>query len=397
MLIIMGFGMLVGTGAGVRVSINMGKKDFARAEKVLGNAVVLIIILSIVITILGFLVKDPLLRLFGVGTTTYDFANDYLNIILFGTTFGMMGFSINNVIRSEGNFKIAMISMFISAGINIALDPLFIFIFDLGVEGAAYATIISQFFLMIWVLKHFVGKHAVIKLKLANFKLDLQIVLYIFAVGFAPFSMQLAASFVQGSYNTQLTKFGSDIAIGAMGIINSVAMLIFMSIIAINMASQPIIGFNFGSNNLKRVKETLLVCLRAGTFISVGGFIVVQLFPETIIRLFESKNEELLQTGVTGIKIFMAAWGVIGFQIVASGYYQAIGKAGLATFLSMLRQVIVLIPALFILPKYFGLKGVWLASPLSDSVSAVVFGIFMFLELRRLNKSIAANSSPVVN
>jgi Na+-driven multidrug efflux pump len=209
--------------------------------------------------------------------------------------------------------------------------------------------------------------------------------------------MQLAASFVQGSYNTQLTKFGSDIAIGAMGIINSVAMLIFMSIIAINMASQPIIGFNFGSNNLKRVKETLLVCLRAGTFISVGGFIVVQLFPETIIRLFESKNEELLQTGVTGIKIFMAAWGVIGFQIVASGYYQAIGKAGLATFLSMLRQVIVLIPALFILPKYFGLKGVWLASPLSDSVSAVVFGIFMFLELRRLNKSIAANSSPVVN
>ena len=391
MLILMGFGMLVGIGAGVRVSINMGKKDFARAEKVLGNAVVLIVILSVILTAVGFLVKEPLLNLFGVGDTTFDYANEYLDIILFGTIFGMMGFSINNIIRSEGNFKIAMISMFISAGLNIILDPLFIFVFDMGVKGAAWATIISQFFLAIWVLRHFIGKHAVIKLRVANFKLESKIILYIFAIGFAPFSMQIAASFVQGTFNTQLTSYGGDIAVGAMGIINSIAMLIFMSIIAINMASQPIIGFNYGSNNLKRVKETLLICLRAGTFVSFGGFIFVELFPESIVKLFESKNPELLEIGTNGLRIFMAAWGLVGFQIVASSYYQAIGKAGMATFLSLLRQVIVMIPVLIILPKYLGLTGVWLAGPISDIVSAMVFAVFLIHEIRNLNKAIAAN------
>jgi putative MATE family efflux protein len=395
MLILMGFGMLVGIGAGVRVSINMGKKDFIRAEKVLGNAVIIIIILATVLSITGFIIKEPLLNLFGVGDTTYTYANEYLNIILFGTLFGMMGFSINNVIRSEGNFKIAMISMFISAGLNIALDPLFIFVFDMGVKGAAYATIISQFFLMVWVLRHFTGKHAVIKLKVKNFKLDTKIILYIFAIGFAPFSMQLAASLVQGTFNRQLTAYGNELALGALGIINSVAMLIFMSIIAINMASQPIIGYNFGAQKLQRVKETLLICLRAGTFISLGGFVVVELFPEFIIRLFESKNNELMEIGVPGLKIFMAAWGIVGFQIVSSSYFQAIGKPGLATFLSLLRQVIILIPALFILPPYLGLKGVWLAAPLSDLISAIVFAIFITLEIKKLNKAIATNSSTI--
>jgi Na+-driven multidrug efflux pump len=196
MLILMGFGMLVGIGAGVRVSINMEKKDFLRAEKVLRNAVSLIVIISLTLTITGFLLKESMLWLFGVGEETFGYANDYLNIVLYGTLFGMMGFSLSNIIRSEGNFKIAMYSMFISAGVNIALDPLFIFVFDMGVKGAAWATIISQFFLMVWVLWHSAGKHAIIKLKTQNLRLDPQIVFYIFTIGFAPFSMQLAASFV---------------------------------------------------------------------------------------------------------------------------------------------------------------------------------------------------------
>jgi putative MATE family efflux protein len=390
MLILMGFGMLVGIGSSMRVSINMGKNDFPRAEKVLGNAVVLIVIISLLTTVLGFLAKEPLLKLFGVSDSTSNYANDYLDIILLGTLFGMMGFSINNIIRSEGNFKIAMVSMFLSAGINIVLDPIFIIWLDMGVKGAAWATIISQFFLALWVLKHFLGKHAVIKLRLKNLRLDTQIVLYIFAVGFAPFSMQLAASIVQGTFNTQLIKHGSDIAVGAMGIINSVTMLVFMSIIALNMASQPILGFNYGAKNLQRVKDTLLICLRASTFISFGGCIVVELFPEFIIKLFNTSSNELLLIGTKGLRIFMAAWGVIGFQIVASGYYQAIGKAGLATFLSLLRQVIILIPALIILPKHLGLTGVWLASPLADVLSAFVFGVFLIRELRILNTAIAA-------
>jgi putative MATE family efflux protein len=391
MLILMGFGMLVGIGAGVRVSINLGKKDYVRAEKVLGNAVMLIIILSIGLTIAGFLAKEPLLKLFGVGDATYEYANDYLNIILYGTLFGMMGFSINNIIRSEGNFRIAMISMFISAGINIVLDPLFIFVFDMGVKGAALATIISQFFLALWVLRHFIGKHAVIKLRMMNFKLDTQITLYIFAVGFAPFSMQIAASIVQGTFNAQLTRYGGDLAVASMGIINSVAMLIFMSIIAVNMASQPIIGFNYGAKNFKRVKETLLICLRAATYISFSGFVLVELFPESIIKLFESKNNELLEMGTNGLRIFMVCWWLVGFQIVSSSYFQAIGKAGLATFLSLLRQVIVLLPVLVFLPRFLGLNGVWIAGPVSDTLSAIVFAIFLFYEYRALNRTIAAN------
>jgi len=384
MLIVMAFGMLVGIGAGVRVSINMGKKDFLRAEKVLGNAFSLIIIISILITVLGFAIKVPLLKLFGVGEDTFTYANDYLNIILFSTMFGMMGFSLNNVIRSEGNARIAMLSMIISAGTNIILDPLFIFVLNMGVKGAAWATMISQLLLCIWVLRHFTGKKAVIVLKTPNLKPDLKIIMYILTIGFAPFSMQIAFSLVQGTYNTQLIEYGGDLAVGAMGIILSVVMIIFMSIIALNMASQPIIGFNYGNKNFKRVKDTLVVCLRAGTYISLGGFAIVQLFPETIVRLFNKESEELLKIGVEGLRYFMAAWVLVGFQIVASSYFQAIGKAGIAAFLSLLRQVLILIPALFILPLHIGLTGVWLAGPISDTVAAFVCAVFLIREYRKL-------------
>ncbi len=385
MLIFMGFGMLFGIGAGVRVSINMGKGDFDRAERVLGNAILLVIICGICLTIIGFLVKESLLNIFGVGKEVYTYANDYLDIVLIGSLFGMIGFALNNVIRSEGNFRVAMLSMFISAGINILLDPIFIFIFDMGVKGAALATIISQFILMIWVLKHFAGKSAVIKLKLSKLKFERKIILYILSIGFAPFSMQVAASMVQGTFNKQLTIYGGDIAIASMGIINSISMLIFMSIIAINMASQPIIGFNYGADNFKRVKDTFVICLRVGTLISLGGFLIVELFPGFIVKLFESKDQDLLEITTQGMRIFMSAWILIGFQIVANSYYQAIGMAKTAAFLSLLRQVIILIPAVIILPRFFELKGVWMAGPVADISSAIIFAVFVIIELRKLN------------
>ncbi|MBN1118962.1 MAG: MATE family efflux transporter [Bacteroidales bacterium] len=388
MLIVMGFGMLIGIGSSVRISINLGKKDINRAEKVLGNSVVLIFIISVFITILGFIIKVPLLNMFGVSDETFGYANSYLNIILSGTAFGMMGFALNNVIRSEGNAKIAMYSMFISAGLNMLLDPLFIFVFDMGVKGAAWATIISQLALAIWVLNHFLSKKSVISLHFKNFKLDRKIIWYILTIGFAPFSMQIAASFVQGTFNTQLIKFGGDIAVGAMGIIISITMLILMSIIAINMASQPIIGFSHGSKNYKRVKEALVVSLWAATIISTCGFLVVELFPQTIVKLFNHESSELLEIGTTGLRIFLCAWPIVGFQIVASSYYQATGKAGTAVFLSLLRQVIVLIPILILIPNFWGLTGVWLAGPISDAVSGIVCGIFILFEFRKINSYI---------
>ena len=388
MLIMMAFGMLVGMGAGVRVSINLGKKDISRAEAVLGNAVFLIILLAAFITVIGFLIKDPMLRLFGTGEETMGYANDYLNIFLFGSIFGMMGFSLNNIIRSEGNAKIAMYSMLISAGTNLILDPVFIFGLDMGVRGAAWATIISQAILCLWVFRHFLGKRSVIHLKLSNIKPRREIIIYIITIGFAPFSMQLAASLVQGTYNTQLIKYGGDLAVGAMGVIISVAMLLLMSIVAVNMAAQPIVGFNVGAKNYKRVKKTLLDSIAAATMISVAGFVVVQLFPRLIIKMFNSDNAELLRIGTHGIRIFLAALPIIGYQVIVGNYFQSIGRAGIATFLSMLRQVIVLIPILLVLPRYYGLSGVWLAAPISDTVSALVVSLFLIFELKRLNGKI---------
>lgn len=388
MLIMMAFGMLVGMGSGVRISINLGKKNYERAERVLGNAVMLCIVLGILIAIGGFVGKGPLLRMFGVLPSTIEYANDYLNIILLGSVFGMTGFAVNNIIRSEGSAKIAMYSMLISAGINLILDPIFIFVLDMGVKGAALATIISQFFLFLWVLYHFINKRSVIKLKIKNFIPNGEIILYIVTIGFAPFAMQLAASVVQATSNTQLVKYGGDLAVGAMGVIMSIAMLFLMAVFALNMASQPIVSFNYGAKNYKRVKEVLVLCLKLSTVISIGGAILVELFPETIAKLFNSDNLEFIAITKRGLQIVMLMFPIIGFQIVVSNYFQAVGNAWKSAFLSMLRQVIALIPILIILPKYYGLDGVWMAFPMADLVSATASIIFLTFEIKRLNKLI---------
>ena len=397
MIIMMAFGMLIGMGAGVRVSLNLGKKDFDKAEKVLGNAFVLMILVSVLLMILGFLLKDPLLRFFGVGEETFNYADEYLSIILLGSVFNITGYSLNNIIRSEGNAKIAMVSIFIAAGLNIILDPVFIFWLDMGVRGAAIATVISQFVLFVWVFIHFNSQRSLIKLKLRNLRLSRDIIWHILTVGFAPFAMQIASSIVFGTYNIQLIKYGNDIAIGAMGIIMSIAMLLIMSVIAINMASQPITGFNYGAENYRRVKRTLVIGLISATGISVFGFIVAQLFPGFIIKLFNTSDPELMDVGIHGLRIFLLALPLVGFQIITGNYFQATGKAGTAAFLSLMRQVIVLIPLLFILPEYFGLTGVWMAGPVSDTISAMVVSVFLIRELRALSSKIRLQENKTGN
>lgn len=385
MIIMMAFGMLIGMGAGVRISINLGKKDYAVAERVLGNAFVLMTVVSVVIMAIGYAVKDPLLRFFGVGGETYGYASEYLNIILMGTVFNVVGFSLNSLIRSEGNARTAMFSMMISAGANLLLDPLFIFVFDWGVAGAAWATVISQALLTAWVIWHFCSKRSVIKLQTRYFKLDKAIVWYIVTVGFAPFSMQLASSAVQGVFNLQLSKHGGDLAIGAMGIINSVIIFLVMSVIAINMAAQPVIGFNYGARKYSRVKQTLILCMKAATAICMFGFVVVQLFPGFLIKLFNNNSPELLEIGTQGIRLIMLALPLVGFQIIVGNYFQSTGKAGIAALLSMLRQVIMLMPFLLVFPGFWGINGVWFSAPLADSLSALVVTYFLWREIKRLN------------
>lgn len=387
MLIIFAFAMLVAIGANVRISINMGKRDYKRAEWVLGNAVTLGIIISILLTLFGYIYRYPLLKIFGAGEGAMPYALEYFEYILFANIFANIGFILNNACRAEGNPKTAMYSLFISAGTNTVLDPIFIFGFGMGVKGAAIATIISQFVLCIWVVAHFYSKRSTLKLHLSNLRLNSHIIYNIITIGFAPFSMQMAASAVQAVLNTQLIRYGGELAVGAMGIINSVGQLLVMSIIAINMASQPIIGFNFGAEQYKRVKETLLICIYAATFISFGGFALTQLLPGEIVRIFNTNNPELFELGRKGLRIFTLFFPVVGFQIIIGSYYQSIGKAGIAAFLSLLRQVIILIPILYLLPRFYHLDGVWFANPISDLLAGAISSIFLIKALKKLNKT----------
>ncbi|MFV0592515.1 MAG: MATE family efflux transporter, partial [Draconibacterium sp.] len=384
-LVMMGFGMLIGIGTSVYVSINMGKKQMDRAEQTLGTGFILMLVVSLVFTVVTYIFKVPILKSFGSTPETFQYANDYLDIVLAGTLFMVVGFSLNNVIRSEGNAKIAMISMLLGSVVNLILDPIFIFGLDMGVKGAAYATVISMFVLMVWVLSHFLwSKRAVIKLKLKYLRIDWYIVWEIIAIGMAPFSMQIASSLVQGLLNKQLIGFGGDLAVGAMGIINSVVSLVVMAIVALNMASQPIIGFNYGAKSVERIKHALRISLVAATLISTGAFVFIEFFPGLIIRAFNNDNQTLFDIASRGLRIFVLAFPFVGFQVVASNFFQAIGKAGLSLFATLFRQVIALLPLLLILPGVLQIDGIWVSFPLSDVFSGLVVAILLYREWKRL-------------
>ena len=384
MIIIMGFGMLAGIGSAVLTSIALGTQNRDRAEQILGNAFFLMIILSILVSMLGFAFKGPLLHSFGATEKTIKYADDYLSIILAGSMFGITGYGLNTTIRSEGNAKIAMVSMIISAAANIILDGLFILILDMGVKGAAYATVISQMILTLWVILHFRSKKSSIKIRLSNMKPHSAVISQILLAGMAPFVMQMANSLVQVLFNTQLIRYGGDIAVAAMGVVNSVVTIIIMSIVALNMASQPIIGYNFGAENYRRVRETWILSMKYATLISVTAFISVQLFPGYIVILFNN-NPELLEKGTSGLRIFVAALPLVGFQIVAGNYFQSTGKSNIATIMTLLRQMLMLLPLIIVLPRYAGLPGVWMSAPVSDFFNAMVV-IFLILKyMKKLN------------
>lgn len=385
-IIIQAFGMLIGMGAAVLVSINLGRKDKDKADKVLGNAFILLILISIFTSILCFIIKGPLLRSFGASNDTISYANDYLGIILFGSVFQNAGFGLNNTIRSEGNPKIAMGTMILGAGTNIILDPIFIFGFNMGVKGAAIATIMSQFFSAVWVITHFTGKNSVIKLKKENLKVEKEILFGILSIGMAPFAVQIASSAINIIINRQLIAYGGDLAISAMGIISSITMLFIMAMISINQAAQPIMGYNYGAKKYNRVKETLKLAIIGAVTIGILGFIAVEVFPASLIGIFNKSDKELLRIGVKGIRIYLCMLPVVGFQIVSSNFFQAIGKARIAMVLSLLRQVIILIPMLLILPHFLAINGVWIASPISDFTSAVITGICLINGIRNLGR-----------
>lgn len=383
MTIIMAFGMLIGIGTSARISLKLGEHKREEAEKHLGNAFTLIIIASVLITIIGLVFMHKILGLFGASADTEVYAREYMQIIFFGTIFNMLSFGLNHSIRSDGSPKIAMLSMLIGAGTNIILDPIFIFVFGMGVRGAAIATVISQIVSTIWILYYFTKGKSNLKIKREYLSLDKAIVLSIFSIGVSPFSMQIAQSVVQVLANNALKTHGGDLAIGAMTIINSVAMIFMMPIFGLNQGSQPIIGYNYGAEKYKRVKQAVKSATIVATIIVSIGWIITQTAPHLLISIF-NRDEQLVGIASTGMRIFLFMLPVVGAQVISSNYFQSIGKAKISMFLSLLRQVILLIPCLIILPKIFGLTGVWLAGAVSDGLSSLITLIIFFMSVRKL-------------
>ena len=385
MLVIMGFAMLVGIGATSLISIRLGQQKKEEAELIVGNAMILLILLSIAISLAGLIFINPILQLFGASEAVLPYAKDYLSIILWGAVFQSIGFGMNNFIRAEGSPHTAMYTMLIGAILNTILDPLFIFGFGWGVKGAAIATILSQAVSMIWVLYYFFGKKSLLKIHLKNLKLKAQVVSGIFAIGAAPFAMQIAASVLTTILNKSLGIYGGDLAISGMGIVNRITMLVLMPVFGINQGAQPIIGYNYGAGKFDRVKKALILAISAATVVTVAGFAATRLFPGELIKLF-NQDPVLIAFGIKALYIYLFFLPVIGFQVVGANYFQAVGKPKQAAFLSLSRQVVLLIPALLILPKFFGLDGVLMAGPFSDIVSSVITGIWLFVELKHLDR-----------
>jgi len=383
MIILMAFGMLVGIGATAQISIKIGEKNKEEAEKILGNSFSLVLIIALALTALLIIFLDPILIALGAETTTLPYARDFTRIIVLGSVFSYIGFGLNNIIRAEGSPKTAMATMLISAVLNTILNPLFIFVLKLGISGSALATVLSQAVSAVLVLVYFLGPKGYLKLHVRNLRLEPKIVRTIFAIGMSPFLMQIAASVVSVLYNHSLMVYGGELAIAAMGIVNRIGMLMLMPIFGISQGVQPLIGYNFGAKNYGRVKEALKKAILAATAFGIIGFIFVQVFDNYIIRLFNN-NPELISIGSHGLRIFLAMLPIIGFQIVSSTYFQAVGKAKQSLFLSLSRQVIILIPLIIILPRLWGLTGIWMASPIADLISSAITAVFLAVEVRKL-------------
>ncbi|ELC8443462.1 MATE family efflux transporter [Clostridium perfringens] len=384
MSILLGFGMLIGIGATANISIKFGQNNRKDAEKILGNSVVLITIISLVLTVVGIGFANNILHLFGASDATMFYAKEYINVILLGTIFNLMSFSLSSTMRADGNPKMSAAIMVLGCVINVILDAVFIFVFNLGIKGAALATVISQIVSTLIALYYYTLGGSNLKLKFETLKLDWRLVKIILAIGIAPFSMQIAASAVQVIANNALKTYGGDLAIGAMAAISSISMIFLMPIFGINQGSQPIIGYNYGAKKYERAQKTVKLAMIAATVILVIGGIFIQALPSVAISMFNA-DPKLLEIGVPGLRIYLFMMPIIGISIIGSNYFQSIGKAKLATFLSLLRQVILLIPLTLILPKVagLGLIGVWLAGPVSDFLSTIITGIFIVKEFKK--------------
>jgi len=394
MMIQVAFGAMVGMGATTLVSIRLGQGRKEEAERVMGNAVVLLFITSLLITAFGFTFMEPMLRLFGASDAVLPYAREYMEIVILGTVFGLLSFGMNNFLRAEGNPGKAMVTMLISSICNIILTFLFVTVFKWGMRGSAFATIISQAASASWIITHFALGKGELKIRRKNFRLQRGLVTTILFMGLSPFAMQFAQSFLGGLLNNSLKTYGGDLAISGMGIVMTLMSLIVMPIIGVNGGAQPIVGYNFGARKYERVMQVLKYALLGATAIAVFGFIMTRIYSVQLITLFNRHDAELIAFGSRALLVYTLAMPIIGLQMVGAGFFQAIGKPVHSMLLSLSRQVLVFIPCLLILPRFFGLDGILYAGPVADTVSTIITVTWLIMELSNLKRKHRGSVTP---
>lgn len=379
------FGAGVGVGASSLLSVKLGQKDYGAAQNILGNTVMLNIITGISFSIISLLFLEPILMFFGASAQTLPYAKDYMEIILCGNVITHLYFGLNALQRAAGKPQLSMYMTIFTVVLNAILDPIFIWPLGLGIRGAAYATVLSQLFALIWQVVMFSNKAEFIHFKCGIYRLKSQLVKNIIGIGMSPFSMNVCACFVVIIINNSLVDHGGDMAVGAYGIINRIAFIFVMITIGVNQGMQPIAGYNYGAMKFDRMMRVLKYAVICGTCVTTVGFIVGQFFPEQCVRLFTS-DETLISLSVHAMRLTTVSFPIIGFQMVVANFFQSIGKAKVSVFLSLSRQLVFLIPMLLVLPTLYGVDGVWYSMPVADTISALVTAIIMYLFMRKINK-----------
>ena len=379
------FGAAVGVGASTFISVKLGQKDYDTAKHILGNTMTLNLIMGLGVGLVCLLFLDPILRFFGASDQTIPYARDYMVIILLGNVITHMYFGLNAVLRAAGKPKHAMSATIFTVVLNTLLDPLFIYTFELGIKGAAYATVLAQSLALIWQLYTFSRPKELLHFKRGTFRLQSSIIRNIIAIGLSPFSMNVCACIVVILINNSMVHYGSDLAVGAYGIANKVAFIFVMINMGVNQGMQPIAGYNYGAMRYDRLMKVVKYSIIAATAIMTTGFIIAMTIPGTCARLFTT-DPTLIDLSAKGIRYIMVAFPVVGYQMVVSNFFQSIGKAKISIVLSLSRQLLILLPLLLVLPTMFGINGVWVSMPVSDTLSAFMAAWIMIVYMRKFKK-----------
>ena len=370
------FGTLVGVGGATLISVLLGQKNYLVAKKVLSNVFILNILVGVLFSAISLIFLDPILRFFGASDATLPFARSYMIPILAGNIITHLYFGLNSIVRVSGHPQKAMYATILTVTLNMILDPIFIFVFKMGIQGAAIATVISQATSLVWIMYIICDRREFLHLSRETFGLDWGIAQRSLAIGLAPFLMNVASCFVVIFINNQFKKYGGDLAIGAYGIVNRLVFLFLMIVMGFTQGMQPIAGYNYGAKQYDRALEVLRLTIKCALAVTFTCFLVGMLIPRAAVSLF-TRDEELIGLAAHGFRITVLVFCIVGRQMVISNFFQSIGMANKAIFLSLSRQLIFLLPFLAILPIWFGADGVWFSMPASDLAAVVVSEIML--------------------